>query len=193
MDFKNMTVGELKADLIKDAKKGYPFLLAGAFYWLVMGGLGFFIESQQQLALFYLIGTCSIFPLAIAIGKIRKINLLSKNPLGALGGIIGGIQAFYIPVWVIIYIEQYELIPMAIGILGASHFLPYLWIYQSKTYGIFTIAMAAVSFIFGYVFINHAFMLLPFLLCILYLLSVIALSFETKSFISIDERKGIGK
>ena len=102
----------------------------------------FYIESSQQLALFYLIGSFSIFPLAIALSKILKVNILSKNPLGVLGGIIGGIQAFYIPVWVVIYIEQFELIPMSIGILGASHFLPYLWIYRSKTYAVLTIAMA---------------------------------------------------
>ena len=66
-----------------------------------MGFIGFIYESSQQLALFYLIGTFSIFPLAIALSKILKVNILSTNPLGVLGGIIGGIQAFYIPVWVV--------------------------------------------------------------------------------------------
>src|SRR5699024_11320924 len=99
----------------------------------------FLIEDHRLLALCYLIGSGSIFPLAVVISKILKANILSKNPLGVLGGIIGGIQAFYLPIWIVIYIEHYELLPMAIGILGASHFLPYLWIYNSKTYGIFTI------------------------------------------------------
>lgn len=187
MDYQNMRVEELKADLIVDAKKGYPFLLAGVFYWLVMGSLGFFIENHQWLALCYLIGLGSIFPLALAISKIVKANILTKNPLGELGGIVGGIQSFYLIIWVVIYIEHYELLPMAIGVLGASHFLPYLWIYKSKTYVTFTILVGASSFVFGYIFIGQAFSTLPFLLALIYLFSVIGLRVETKKFIASQE------
>lgn len=77
-----------------------------------------------------------------------QANILSRNPLGVLGGIIGGVQGFYLLIWIIIYIEHYELLPMAMGILGASHFLPYLWIYKSKTYLVFAISMAVSCFIF---------------------------------------------
>src|SRR5690625_2025294 len=182
MNYQNMTLEELKKDLIVDAKKGYPFLLAGALYWLVMGGLSFFIEDRQLLSLCYLIGSGSIFPLAIAISKMLHANILSQNPLGVLGGIVGGIQGFYILIWIIIYIEHYELISMAIGILGASHFLPYFWIYKSKTYLFFTILMAASSFVFGYILIDQAFLTLPFLLAIIYLIAVIGLRIETNRF-----------
>jgi len=149
-----------------------------------MGVLSFLIEDHRLLALCYLIGSGSIFPLAVVISKILKANILSKNSLGVLGGIIGGIQAFYLPIWIVIYIEHYELLPMAIGILGASHFLPYLWIYNSKTYGIFTISMAVISFIFGYIFINQAFLTLPFLLAVIYLVSVIGLRLETNKYVA---------
>ena len=193
MNYKNMTIDELRNELIVDGQKGYPFFLSGAVYWIVMGFIGFIYESPQQLALFYLIGSCSIFPLAIALSKILKVNILSTNPLGVLGGIIGGIQAFYIPVWVVIYIEQFELIPMSIGILGASHFLPYLWIYRSKTYAVLTITMALISFIFGYILIDQAFVLMPFLLFIVYLLTSISLKIETRTFINIQENKTISK
>ncbi|KAB2329782.1 hypothetical protein F7731_21820 [Cytobacillus depressus] len=193
MNYKNMTLDDLKNHLIFEGKKGYPFFIAGTVYWLVMFSLGFFIESKSQLALCYLVGTCSIFPLAIAVSKVLKVNLLSNNPLGVLGGIVGGIQAFFLPVWIVIYIEQYELIPMAIGVLGASHFLPYLWVYKSKTYCIFTITMALISFIFGYILISQAFLLLPILLSILYLLTAIILWQESKAFILVQEKNTLAK
>lgn len=145
-----------------------------------MGGLSLIIDDHKLLALCYLIGTGSVFPLAIVLSQMLKANILSKNPLGVLGGIVGGIQGFYILIWIVIYIEYYELLPMAIGILGASHFLPYLWIYNSKTYGIFTISMATISFIFGYIFIEQAFVTLPFLLAAVYLIAVIGLRIEIK-------------
>lgn len=180
MSYTNMTLSELKSDLIIEAKKGYPFFLAGGIYWLVMGFLGVTMEVNQQLALIYLIGTMSIFPMAIMIGRVLKVNILSKNPLGVLGGIIGGIQAFYLPVWIVIYMEHYELIPMVIGVLGASHFLPYLWIYESKTYLFLTISMAAIAFVFGYLFISQAFVLVPFLIAIIYFITVALLLIEVR-------------
>src|SRR5690625_7956751 len=100
-----------------------------------MGILSLFIDDHRLLALCYLIGSGSIFPLAIVLSKMLQVNMLSENPLGVLGGLIGGIQGFYLLIWIVIYVEHYELLPMTIGILGASHFLPYLWIYISKTYG----------------------------------------------------------
>ncbi|MFF2446124.1 DUF7010 family protein [Neobacillus sp. NPDC058068] len=191
MNFKNMTLDELRTDLIVVAEKGYPFFISGTIYWFVMGGLSFFIENEKLLALCFLLATGSIFPLAIAISRLLKINILSNNPLGVLGGIIGGIQAFYIPVWVVIYLEKPELIPMAIGILASSHFLPYAWIYQSKIYLFLTILMALTAFIFGYVFIEQGFSLLPFLLAALYLLTALALKLETITYIKMREHKGL--
>lgn len=179
MSYQNMTLDELKHDLIRDAQKGYPIFISGALYWLVMWIMGFYIEGKA-LALSYLLGSGSIFPLGILFSKLLKVNFLSKNPLGKLGGIIGGTQAFYLPLWIVIYIERYELLPMAIGILGASHFLPYMWIYKSKTYLFLSAAMALIAFVFGYVFIEKAFTLVPFLLMIIYIVTVVSLRIETR-------------
>lgn len=190
MEYQRMTLEQLKDDIIVDGKKGYPFFLAGTLYWLVMGILGMVMDVSQQLALFYVIGTSCIFPLAILIGKIVGSNLLTKNPLGVLGGIIGAIQAFYIPLWIVLYLEHYELVPLGIGLLGASHFLPYLWIYRSKSYLFLTIAMAVISLVFGYIFLDLAFIGLPFTLAALYLVTVIGLILETKSFVSVQGAGG---
>lgn len=181
MNNEDQTLQQLKSEIIKEAKKGSAFLYAGAMYWLMMGLLSLFIESDQLLALCYLVGLGSIFPLAILISRLLQANLFSKNPLGELSGITGGIQAFYLLIWIILYIENYQLLPMAIGVLAASHFLPYIWIYNSKTYGYFTVLTAAVSLIFGYIFIEQAFISLPFLLASVYILAVVGLTFETKS------------
>lgn len=183
MNSENKTLYELKSDIIKDSKKGSAFLYAGAMYWLVMGVLSFFMEDDHLLALCYLVGMGSVFPLAILISRLLQANLFSKNPLGELGGVTGGIQAFYLLIWIILYIENYQLLPVAIGVLGASHFLPYVWIYNSKTYGYFTIMMAAVSFVFGYIFIDQAFISLPFLLVAVYIIAVAGLALETKKLV----------
>jgi hypothetical protein len=190
MNYANMNLNELRTDLIVNAHKGYPFFLSGACYWSAMGVLYFIIGHEQRLALFYLIGTGLIFPLAVLIGRLLHINLLSKNPLGVLSGIIGGLQAFYMPVWIIIYIEHYRLLPMMIGILVASHFVPYLWIYQSKIYAILTVSMAVISFLCGYLLIDYVFLSLPFLMALLYVLTAVGLRAETKTFLR-NAKKGV--
>lgn len=182
LNYKSMNLEELKHNLIHDAQMGYPIFIAGGIYAFVMGILGLFIEGKQ-LALCYLLGSGSIFPLGLSLSRLLKVKIVTKNPLCTLGGIIGGIQAFYLPLWIVIYIEHYELIPMAIGLLGASHFLPYMWIYKSKTYLMLTLMMAAISMIFGYIFIELAFSVLPFLLTISYLLTSLCLLFETRKYV----------
>ena len=179
MHYRNMTLDELKDDLIRSARGGYPVFIAGALYWLLMGILGFFLEGQT-LALCYLLGVGSIFPLGLLFGKLLKADMISRNPLGALSGIVGGIQAFFLPLWIVIYIERYELIPFAIGLLAGSHFLPYVWIYRSRTYLLLTLAMAAGSFILGYALDRFAFSVLPWALAVLYLATAAGLAAESR-------------
>jgi hypothetical protein len=179
MDYRSMTLDELRDDLIRGARNGYPVFLAGALYWLVMGALGLFIGGQT-LALCYLFGVGGIFPLGLLLGKLLKADMISRNPLGALSGIIGGIQAFFLPMWIVIYIEHYELIPFAIGLLAGSHFLPYVWIYRSRTYLFLTLAMAAASFFLGYIFDGLAFTALPWALAVIYLATAAGLAAESR-------------
>jgi len=178
MDYQSMPLDKLKEDLTQDTLKGIPFLIAGSIYWFVMGILHFFIKDTQTLALIYLIGSGSIFPAAMLISKLIGANLVSKNPLGTLSGIIGGVQGFYILIWIVIYIELPNLLPLTIGILVGSHFLPYAWIYNSKAYQIFTMLTVLISFILGYVFKALAFTILPFALALIYLTTIIMLKGE---------------
>ena len=179
MHYRNMTLDELKDDLIRSARKGYPVFMAGALYWLAMGTLGFFLEGQT-LALCYLLGVGGIFPLGLLLGRLLKADLTSKNPLGALGGIVGGIQAFFLPLWIVVYLERPELVPFAIGLLAGSHFLPYTWIYRSRTYLFLPFAMAAASFFLGYVFDRLAFSALPFAMAVIYLAAAAGLAAESR-------------
>ena len=179
MDYRNMTLDELKDDLIRSARSGYPVFIAGALYWLAMGMFGLFFEGQT-LSLIYLLGVGSIFPLGLLLGKLFKADLMSKNPLGALSGIVGGIQAFFIPLWIVIYMERHELIPFSIGLLAGSHFLPYVWIYRSRMYLFLTLAMAALSFFLGYVFDQLAFTALPFAMAAIYLSTAGGLAAESR-------------
>ena len=191
--YENMTLNELKEELIINSKKAYPLFISGFIYWGIMVILGQFF-SDKQTALFYILGMGSIFPVAMLIGKMLKVSFAtSKSPLATLAGIIGGIQIFFLPVWIVTYIEHYEYVPMMVGILAGSHFLPYVWIYKSKAYLFLTFGTAKAAFVFGYIFIENSFLFVPLSQAIMHLITAFWLIRESKVFVSKDSHSLINE
>jgi hypothetical protein len=170
-----MNINELKKDLSIEAHLGYPVFLAGILFWLFVGISSFYL-SQKTLVWIYLFGIGAIMPVAIVISKILKINFLSShNPLSTVGGLIGGIQIFFAPLVIMIAFHQPEWMPFAIGVLTGAHFLPYVWIYDSKIYLFQTIATVLVSSFFGIGFMEISFHVTPFSLSVVYFITVMLL------------------
>lgn len=180
MEVKDMNLNQLKQDIIQSAQRGYPIFIAGTLYWLVMGILNAFLEDKL-LALIYILASGSIFPLGILLSRLLKVNFISKhNPLGKVGGQIAGIQGFYIPVYILIYMYQPEWVPFFIGMLAAAHFLPYSWIYNSKAYYFQTFGMYGISAVIGFGYPELTFTVFPFLIAFIYAGTTILLLLENR-------------
>ena len=155
-------------------------MLSGAFVFLIYT-LMHLIFPIEAVRLIWIFGLGVIFPIGILISKILGINLLSTdNPLGTLGGIVAAPQAFYIPVFIIVYMEIPEYLPFTIGLLGGSHFLPYMWIYKSKAYLFVTLGTCFSALILGSLFVDHAFTLVPLAISIVYGIGVLLILRELK-------------
>ncbi|MEI3605075.1 hypothetical protein SPD48_05180 [Pseudogracilibacillus sp. SE30717A] len=182
MNYEKMTLSELMDELIVSTKKAYPFFIAGAFYWIAVLIVGQ-LFSEKITALIYIIAMGSIFPLAMLFGKLLNIEFMtSKNPLATLTGIVGGMQAFFIPIWIVTYMESYEYVPFMVGILAATHFLPFTWIYKSKAYLFLTISSVITSFVFGYIFIGQAFLFVPISQALIHITTCVWLISESKQY-----------
>lgn len=176
----NRTLEQLQTDIIFTGKKGYPILLSGAIVFLLFTFMPLFFPTKT-LSLIWIFGLSVIFPFGVLLGKIVNVNLLSSdNPLGTLGGIVAAIQAFYIPVFIIVYTHIPEYVPFTIGLLAGSHFLPYMWIYKSKAYLFVTLATCISSFILGGFFVELAFNLVPLAISISYGVGVLLILRELK-------------
>lgn len=162
----------LHSDIIIKAKKGYPILVAGAIVFLFFALLPH-VLPVNIVHLIWVWGLCLIFPLGLLLGKILKVNLMAPNPLGKLGGIVAASQAFYLPVFIIVYMHIPEYLPFTIGLLGGSHFLPYMWIYKSKGYLFLTLAICLSSFIIGGYFLEQAFIWVPFAISLSFAIAVL--------------------
>ncbi|MCP1144895.1 hypothetical protein MKZ01_08625 [Lysinibacillus endophyticus] len=171
----------LQSEIIKDAKKGFPILLAGSIVFFIFTFLPL-LFPMKAVYLIWIFGLGAIFPLGILLGKLFGIDILKAgNPLGTLGGIVGGTQAFFIPVFVIVYMHIPAYLPFTIGLLGGAHFLPYMWIYRSKAYLFVTLGVCLSSLVFGGFFVSQAFTLVPIAICLVYTIAVLLILRELKS------------
>ena len=129
---------------------------------------------------------CSIFPFGILLSKLLGVNILaSGNPLGTLGGLVAAPQAFFIPVFIIVYMHIPLYLPFTIGLLGGSHFLPYMWIYRSKAYLFVTLGMCLSALIIGGYFVNQAFIFVPIAVSLVFGIGVFLILRE----LDVDEKK----
>ena len=176
----NKTLESFQNDIIFEAKKGFPLLIAGAVVFLIFT-IMHFIFPIEAVRLIWIFGLGAIFPIGILISKMLGVNLNSTgNPLGILGGIVAAPQAFYIPVFIIVYMNIPEYLPFTIGLLAGSHFLPYIWIYKSKAYLFVTLGTCFSALILGGFFVDYAFTIVPLAISIVYGIGVLLILRELK-------------
>ncbi|QDQ02986.1 hypothetical protein FOH38_22480 [Lysinibacillus fusiformis] len=174
------TLENLQKEIIFETKKGFPILLSGAIIFLIftLMPLVFPIEA---IRLIWIFGLGAIFPIGILISKILGVNIhTTGNPLGTLGGVVAAPQAFYIPVFIIVYMNIPEYLPFTIGLLAGSHFLPYMWIYKSKAYLFVTLGTCLSALVLGGFFVDLAFTLVPLAISIVYGIGVLLIQRELK-------------
>jgi hypothetical protein len=175
------SLARIQSNLIQEAKKGYPILLSGCIVFLLFTFLPF-LSPIETVYLIWIFGLGVIFPIGLLLSKLLGVNILTTgNPLGTLGGIVAAPQAFYIPVFIIVYMHIPSYLPFTIGLLGGSHFLPYMWIYRSKAYLFVTLGVCLSSLIIGGFFVDQAFFFVPLAISLIYGIGVLLILRELKA------------
>lgn len=163
-----MDISGLKKDYALMTKKGIPMFYGGVLIWFILGLLSFILPEKLN-AYVYLASTGIFFPVGILVSKLMKIDFFVKgNPLSSLGGLLGALQLFFAPLLIMVGFEHHEWIPFVVGVLTGAHFLPFVWVYDSKAMMFQTIATVTVSTLVGLVFIEFALTLVPFSLMFVY-------------------------
>jgi len=175
-----MNIAEAKIDLAQKTKKGVPVIIAGILFRGVASVTGILL-SEKQVVWVYLIGVGCVFPLGLMIAAILKIDMFAKgNPLGTLAGLIGGINVLNIPFVLLAYFQFPEWLPFVVAMLIGVHFVPYVWIYESKSYGLLSIGTVFVTSVCGILFADNGFTVIPLSVTVVYLLTLIGLLIENK-------------
>lgn len=122
------TLDELRADFDQRAKRSLSMPFAGLVVWAVVAVLGVILPPKSAtLALVFATG--AIFPLAMAVARVRGERLLENtNPLARLMGVcvvmVNLLWAVHIPL--LVYAPQF--VPLSLGIALGLHWMVYSWI-----------------------------------------------------------------
>jgi hypothetical protein len=174
------TLFDLQTDIIVSARRGYPILVSAAAFFAVMAGLGE-VLPERTLGLAWIFGMMVIFPTGVLLGLLLGARVLTTdNPLGNLGGLVAGTQAFFIPVFIVVYQFVPQYLPLAVGLLGGAHFLPYAWIYRSRAYVFVALGSCLSSLVLGTVLVSLAYILVPAAMASVFAISVAWIVFENR-------------
>lgn len=159
---------ELQDHIIEVAQRGYPILVAGSAFFLVLAALGDALP-QRILGLVWIFGMMVIFPTGVMLGALLRVNVITRdNPLGTLGGLVAAVQAFFIPVFIVVYQFTPQYLPLAVGLLGGAHFLPYSWIYRSRAYIFISLGTGLVSLVAGTLALSSAYTVGPLAIAVIF-------------------------
>jgi hypothetical protein len=176
-----MNIEKVKLDLMVRTQRGIVMFYIGAVYWFILWILSFFHMPIKLLGLLYLIGAGMLFPLGVLLSRLLKIDFMAKdNPLSNIAGLIGGMQLFFAPILVLIFLEKIEWLPFFAAILTGAHFFPFTALYNSKGYVFQTISVVLLTTIIGFIWMEQIYHLLPFGLSVLYFITSMILSKENK-------------
>ncbi len=145
-----MNLEELRLDCAIKQKRGLHFILASIVIWFAI--LIIHLTSLPILTknLFTFCCTAPLMPLAFFISKIVKVDFQNKeNPLTNLGILFSANQMLYLLIAMWVYPTIPEKMLMVIAMIFGAHLLPYSWLYKSKSYMVFSIAVPILSLIVG--------------------------------------------
>ncbi|MBE4909229.1 hypothetical protein IMZ08_14275 [Bacillus luteolus] len=173
-----MDLQSLKREYALSTNKGIAMFYGGMLIWLILGLVSFVLPKELN-AYIYLGATGVFFPVGILVSKVLKIDFFAKNnPLSTLGGLLGALQLFFAPLLIMVGFQHYEWVPFVVGVLTGAHFLPFMWLYDSKAMLFQTIVTVLVSTLVGLLFIESALTLVPFSLMLVYFITAMLIRKE---------------
>jgi hypothetical protein len=168
---------EEKRNFLIRANGGISLPAAGALYWLALGLAGFYVD-QSHWTYAALFGSGLIFPLGLLLSKPLKANLMVPSPLGSL--FFPAFMSMFLsyPVSMTAAYYNVSIAPLAFSIGMSLHWPVIGWMYGSRICYVHALARVILVTACWFVFPDHRFTLIPFVVAVIYLITVVGLSNE---------------
>ncbi|MCI5081503.1 MAG: hypothetical protein MRY78_07430 [Saprospiraceae bacterium] len=159
-----------------------PFIampLAGLIVWAIIGIIGIFFSDIIAVWSIF-IGTGSIVYLGLFISKFTGENFMDKNkPKNEFDGLFMAavVQALLVyAIAIPFFLVDYSSLPMTVGILTGLMWIPFSWIIKHWVGLFHTLARTAVVVALWYLLPAYRFILIPFAIVLIYLLTLVILN-----------------
>lgn len=148
-----MELNELIKDCARRQKKGLHFILTSILIWAMICAVHL---TDMPINLKNLITFCCsavLFPLAWMLSKVLKIDFEGKgNPLTKAGILFSINQMLYILIVMWVYAAVPEKMVMVYAMVFGAHLMPFSWLYDSRSYMVFSIVVPILSLIVGLIY-----------------------------------------
>lgn len=151
MNHKNvLALQELRADNSRKQKRGLHFIMASVFIWIAILLLHISSLPVMTKNLFTFCCSVPLVPFAYLLSRILKIDFQNReNPLSGLGLLISLNQMLYILIAMWVYAALPEKMLMVYTMIFGAHLFLYGWLYQSKSYYVFSIVIPFAALLLG--------------------------------------------
>ena len=145
-----MELNELIKDCAQRQKRGLHFIMASVVIWGLILAVQLTDLTIEQKNLFTFCCSALLFPLAWGLSKVLKIDFEGKgNPLTKAGILFSINQMLYILIAMWVFAAVPEKMLMVYAMIFGAHLMPFSWLYQSKGYLVFSIAIPILALIVG--------------------------------------------
>ena len=145
-----MELNELIKDCAQRQKRGLHFIIASVVIWGLILAVQLTDLTIEQKNLFTFCCSAVLFPLAWGLSKVLKIDFEGKgNPLTKAGILFSINQMLYILIAMWVFAAVPEKMLMVYAMIFGAHLMPFSWLYQSKGYLVFSIAIPILALIVG--------------------------------------------
>lgn len=155
--------------------------ISGLIAWFLVGLSGLLFPDRITVWVLF-IATGSIVYLALFISKLTGENFLDKTkPKNVFDGLFLFTVAQAVLVYAIampFFLKDYTSLPLSVGVLTGTMWLPFSWIIMHWV-GIFHAVLRTVLIVlFWYLFPDQRFLLIPFIIVLIYIVTIFILSFR---------------
>ena len=148
-----MELNELIKDCACRQKKGLHFILTSILIWAMICAVHFTDMPINTKNLITFCCSAVLFPLAWMLSKVLKIDFEGKgNPLTKAGILFSINQMLYILIVMWVYAAVPEKMVMVYAMVFGAHLMPFSWLYDSRSYMVFSIVVPILSLIVGLIY-----------------------------------------
>jgi fumarate reductase subunit D len=148
-----MELNELIKDCACRQKKGLHFILTSILIWAMICAVHLTDMPIDTKNLITFCCSAVLFPLAWMLSKVLKIDFEGKgNPLTKAGILFSINQMLYILIVMWVYAAVPEKMVMVYAMVFGAHLMPFSWLYDSRSYMVFSIVVPVLSLIVGLIY-----------------------------------------